>query len=280
MSVQRPSTTRRTVAARLATRARPRRPSCSRARARSRARDRCRRRSCPRRDRSGRRRAATCSGAIPGPSSSTSSDACSRSALRPQRHARPRRRVHERVLDAAHGRSAAPAARRRGRRAALDVDLDARASGARASAPNSSRDARATSPRSTGSCSTRIRPASSRERSSRSVASFVRRSTCSRIVSRNSRRVSSSSSSSASSSRKPPSEKSGVRSSCDALAMNSLRARSSLPSRTRMRSNASREFAELVVARVDDRLVEAAAGDPLGCALEPPDPRACSDAST
>ena len=98
---------------------------------------------------------------------------------------------------------------------------------------------RATSPRSTGSCSTCIRPASSRERSSRSVASFASRSTCSRIVSRNSWRVASSTSSSAISSRKPPSENSGVRSSCEALAMNSLRARSSLPSRPRMRSNAS-----------------------------------------
>ena len=33
-----------------------------------------------------------------------------------------------------------------------------------------------------------------------------------------------------------------------------------------------RQLAELVVARVHDRLVEAPAGDPLGGALEPPDP--------
>ena len=48
--------------------------------------------------------------------------------------------------------------------------------------------------------------------------------TCSPIVSRNSRRVASSSSSSVSSSMKPRSEKSGVRSSCDALPTNSRRA--------------------------------------------------------
>ena len=33
-----------------------------------------------------------------------------------------------------------------------------------------------------------------------------------------------------------------------------------------------RELTQLVVARVHHRLVESAAGDPLGCALEPPDP--------
>ena len=52
------------------------------------------------------------------------------------------------------------------------------------------------------------------------------------------RRVSSSSSSSARSSRNPPIEKSGVRSSCDAFATNSLRALSSCASCTRILSNA------------------------------------------
>ena len=81
-------------------------------------------------------------------------------------------------------------------------------------------------------------PASRRERSSSSVASLDRRCTWSRIVARNSSRVASSMSSSSISSRNPPSEKSGVRSSCDALAMNSLRARSSRARRRRMWSKA------------------------------------------
>ena len=51
------------------------------------------------------------------------------------------------------------------------------------------------------------------------------------------------------SSRKPPSENSGVRSSCEALAMNSRRAWSSCASRNRMRSNEARELPDLVVAR-------------------------------
>ena len=61
--------------------------------------------------------------------------------------------------------------------------------------------------------------------------SFVSRSTCSRIVRTNSARASGSGSSSSSSSTNPESEKIGVRSSCDALAMNSLRALSSTASR-------------------------------------------------
>ena len=72
-----------------------------------------------------------------------------------------------------------------------------------------------------------IAPASSFERSSRSVVSLVRRATCSRIVRTNSARASGSGSSSSSSSTNPPSEKIGVRSSCEALAMNCLRALSS-----------------------------------------------------
>ena len=97
----------------------------------------------------------------------------------------------------------------------------------------------ATSPSDTSSRSTRSRPASTRERSSRSPARRVSRSTCSLVVTRNCRRVSSSRSSSSISSRKPARENSGVRSSCDALATNSLRAVSSCASWTRMRSNAA-----------------------------------------
>ena len=74
-------------------------------------------------------------------------------------------------------------------------------------------------------------PASSWERSSRSAVSLVRRSICSRIVRTNSARSSGLGSSSSSSSTKPPRLKIGVRSSCEALAMNCLRALSSSASR-------------------------------------------------
>ena len=60
--------------------------------------------------------------------------------------------------------------------------------------------------------------------------------------------------------------------------MNSLRARSSCAEADAHALERARELAELVVAGVDDRLVEAAAGDPLGGALEPADPP--GDAST
>ena len=76
-----------------------------------------------------------------------------------------------------------------------------------------------------------------------------RRSTCSRSWSRNCARVSSSRSSSSSSSRKPPSEKIGVRSSCEAVAMKRLRAVSSSASWRCISSSVARELAELVVAR-------------------------------
>src|SRR5947209_5329421 len=79
---------------------------------------------------------------------------------------------------------------------------------------------------STRSLSISSAPASRRERSSRSTASFCRRSTCSAITCTNSSRVWGSSCSSWSSSTKPASEKIGVRSSCEAFAMNSRRARS------------------------------------------------------
>ena len=87
-------------------------------------------------------------------------------------------------------------------------------------------DRAAASARSTSRFTNLIWPASSRERSSRSVASRVRRSPA-RASSRGTPAASSSSSSSSAiSSRNPPSEKSGVRSSWEALAMNSRRARS------------------------------------------------------
>ena len=142
----------------------------------------------------------------------------------------------------------------------------------RATAANSSRRSEATSASSTGSTSIRNGPASSRERSSRSVASFESRSTCSVIVSRNSRRVASSSSSSRKSSRKPPREKIGVRSSWEAFAMNSRRASSRRASWSRIRSNApascptsSRPWSSTGCSKSPD-------GDALGRLLEPPQP--------
>ena len=83
-------------------------------------------------------------------------------------------------------------------------------------------------------------PASSRERSSSSVASLRMPLDLRRAAGRGTgARVSSSRSSSASSSRKPPSEKIGVRSSCEADAMNCLRARSSRASWCCMSSKAA-----------------------------------------
>ena len=97
---------------------------------------------------------------------------------------------------------------------------------------NSAATVVASSPISTSSGFSSSEPASRRDRSSRSTDSFWRRSTCSRIARRNSSRVSGSSCSSWSSSTNPPSEKIGVRSSCEAFAMNSLRARSTCASCT------------------------------------------------
>ena len=99
---------------------------------------------------------------------------------------------------------------------------------ASARGPNSRAASRASSPRSTPSGVITIAPASSWERSSRSTVSFVSRSICPRIVRTNSfRSAGLRSSSSSSSSTKPPRLKIGVRSSCEALAMNCLRAESS-----------------------------------------------------
>ena len=104
------------------------------------------------------------------------------------------------------------------------------------------------------------------------MASFVRRSTWLRVVARNSRRVLSSRSSSASSSRKPASENSGVRSSCEALATNSFRALVELRQLDPHPVERGGELADLVVAAVDDRLVERALGDPVGRPLQAPEP--------
>ena len=133
---------------------------------------------------------------------------------------------------------------------------------------NSELTERASSARSTGSGRSSSEPASRRERSSRSTDSFASRSTCWRTCARKRRRVSSSSSSSSSSSTKPPSEKSGVRSSCEAVAMNCLRARSSCASWRCMSLKATRELAELVVGVDRDRAREVAGGDLLGRLLQ------------
>ena len=127
-------------------------------------------------------------GAIPGPSSSTTAPrgrpgarpAAARSCRRGCGRARSRR---------VRGRSAARAPRRRPptrrRRRRLTRTWPGRV-GERAQLLA---DDAADLPSPTSSCSIRIRPASIRERSSRSVASLVSRSTCARVVARNSRRV-------------------------------------------------------------------------------------------
>ncbi len=99
--------------------------------------------------------------------------------------------------------------------------------------------------------------------------SFVSRSICSRIVRTNSARATGSGSSSSSNSTKPASEKIGVRSSCDAFAMNSLRALSRRREPLLHLVERARELADLV-GRVDrDRRVEVAPGDLLRRLLEP-----------
>ena len=89
--------------------------------------------------------------------------------------------------------------------------------------------------------SSRRRPRAGRRRAARDRAGRWRASSAARPArasGRGTRPASpSSSDGSSSSSRKPPSEKSGVRSSCEAFAMNSPRARSRYESRSRMRSN-------------------------------------------
>ena len=188
-----------------------------------------------RRGRTGRRPAPAARAECPGPSSSTRSSA----PLRDD----PHDDVPGGVCTSAFSTSARPiwstrssspsATPRRPRSPAR-----AGGRGAARRRANSSRRSSATSREVDGLALEPHRPASSRDRSSRSVASFGSRSTCSRhrleelapgrLVELLVR----------SSSRKPPSEKSGVRSSCDALAMNSRRASSSWASRSRIRSKA------------------------------------------
>ena len=133
---------------------------------------------------------------------------------------------------------------------------------------NSATTSRASSPRSVGSGRSSSCPASSRERSSSSVASLPRRSTCPRTWSMNWRRVSSSSSSSASSSRKPPSEKIGVRSSCDAVAMNCSRATLQRAELALHVVEGAGEVAQLVVALGRGCGSRSRRRDPAGGALE------------
>ena len=128
------------------------------------------------------------------------------------------------------------------------------------------------SPRSTASRRTVSCPASARERSSSSVASLARRSTCSRIVARNSVRVSSSSSSSVISSRKPPSENTRraklVRGVGDELPPRVIERCEPLAHAVERPS----ELPDLVTALVADRLVEPPRSDSLSRALQPPQP--------
>ena len=128
------------------------------------------------------------------------------------------------------------------------------------------------SPRSTGVISTCKRPASRRDRSRRSVASFVRRSTWSRISVRNSRLVGSSMSSSVMSSTWPPSAKwafaaRGRRWRWTRVA----RARASRAARACDRKPGASSPSSSAL-RIHHGLVEAAAGDPVRGPLEPVHP--------
>ena len=128
---------------------------------------------------------------------------------------------------------------------------------------------RASSARSTGSGCSSTEPASRRDRSSRSTDSFCRRATCSLIVSRNSRRVSSSRSSSWSSSTNPASEKIGVRSSCDAVAMNSLRATSTCRSCACIWLKVRVSWPSSSLESTGSGIDEAPVGDLVGGQLQP-----------
>ena len=108
-----------------------------------------------------------------------------------------------------------------------------------------------------------------RGRGGRSV-SFVSRSTCSRMVWTNSARASGSGSSSSSSSTKPPREKIGVRSSCEALAMNSLRALSRSREAPLHLVEGPRELAELVGGVDRDRGAKSPSATFCAALLQPP----------
>ena len=138
-----------------------------------------------------------------------------------------------------------------------------------AAGPNSAATRRATSASRTGSRRISIASASSLERSRRSTVSFVSRSTCSRIVLTNSARASGSGRRPRAARRSRTSEKIGVRSSCEALAMNSLRALSSTRETLLHLVERDRELADLVGGVDRDRGREVAVGDLLGRRLEP-----------
>ena len=127
------------------------------------------------------------------------------------------------------------------------------------------------SPRSTCSGRSSSEPDSSRERSSRSTDSLRRRSTCCLTWSRKRLRVSGSRSSSSSSSTNPPSEKIGVRSSCDAVAMNFLRASSSCLSWRCIWLKAIASCPSSSLESTCDRVVEVARRHLLGRELQPLD---------
>ena len=132
----------------------------------------------------------------------------------------------------------------------------------------------ASSPTSVGSGRSSSEPASRRERSSSSVASLPRRSTCWRSWRRKAARVSSSSSSSSSSSRKPLSEKIGVRSSCEAVAMKRRRAVSSSASWRCMASSVRASWPSSSRAPDSKRAPKSPCGHAAGGMLHAPDPAA------
>ena len=160
------------------------------------------------------------------PSSRTASGRSPLSRCAPRRDVGARRRVGERVVDQDRARS--------GPRAPGSHVASIGSPGRRSSSASRAGRARLELAGDQRGTARRGRPARGAARASRPPAATGRAgrptacavaSTCSRTCARNRRRVSASSSSSSSSSTKPPSEKIGVRSSCEAVAMNFLRAR-------------------------------------------------------
>ena len=204
----------------------------------------------------------------PGPSSSTSSRRA-RVGVRPQRHPRPGGVCTSALSTSARPicsmRSSSPRAIGRPRR---PVERWLLLLGDRG---NSSATSCATAPRSTGSCSTRIRPASRR----RGRAGRWRASPAARPARASSRGTPAASprralvrhqlQEAAEREERRAQLVRGVRDELSARAVELLEPDAHAFERRG-------QLAELVLTPVDDRLVEASARDPLRCALEPPDP--------
>ena len=212
---------------------------------------------------------------MPGPSSSTASAARPSSSRRSHTDRRPRRRVPQRVLD-----QRAPdlehtllvAERRDARRLPDALERVLAAAGATGSNSSAQQLARP-APRSTGSRSRCIRPASSRERSSSSVGQLrqaldLLAHAGEELAPASARRAPHRSSSSRMSSEREERRAQLVRGVGDELTAGSLELRQAHAHALERTG----QLAELVVGCVDDGLVEAAARDPVGRLLQSADP--------